>query len=164
MSRYTPRLGTFDYLGAYRYFWTICTFRRQRVFLHDAVVDSVLLDFLNAADGERIAISAYCFMPDHVHFLFEGTDGGGSPIKLVSRAKQASGFRYSRQHRIRLWQKTSWDRILRSDEDTPTVVRYILDNPVRAGLVERAIDYPFSGSATCGRDELFESIALFPAG
>ena len=164
MSRYTPRLANFDYLGTFRYFWTICTFRRRRVFLQSHIVNSVLLNFLNAASTQSIAVSAYCFMPDHVHFLFEGTDANSSPVQLVSRAKQASGFAYAKLHGSRLWQKTSWDRVLRSDEDTPTVVQYILNNPVRAGLVERALDYPFSGSGVCTREELFEWVAGLPAG
>ncbi len=45
-----------------------------------------------------------------------------------------------------LWQEGYYERVLRSDEATETVVRYVLDNPVRAGLVQRAEDYSFSGA------------------
>ncbi|BAU72594.1 Transposase [Metapseudomonas furukawaii] len=43
----------------------------------------------------------------------------------------------------RLWQKGFHDHALRSDEDVKTVARYVVANPLRAGLVERLADYPF---------------------
>jgi hypothetical protein len=53
-----------------------------------------------------------------------------------------------------LWQAGYYDRILRHDEDSLTVVRYILENPVRAGLVSRFSDYPYSGSDRYSLKEL----------
>ena len=97
-------------------------------------------------------------MPDHVHLVIEGTTEEASITRFVSRAKQASGFWFSKTFGERLWQKSSWDRVLRSNEDAVSVIRYVLDNPVRAGLVERAIDYRFSGSFVWTRDELFSAI------
>ena len=101
-------------------------------------------------------------MPDHVHFVLEGTAGETPITTFVSRAKQASGFAFAQRSGYRLWQRSSWDRVLRSDEDTVTVIRYVLDNPVRAGLVKRAGDYPFSGSMEWTRDELFTAIEVSP--
>ncbi len=47
-----------------------------------------------------------------------------------------------------LWQGGYYERVLRKDEETQSVIDYILDNPVRAGLVKRPLDYPFSWSCT----------------
>jgi putative transposase len=44
-----------------------------------------------------------------------------------------------------LWQQGYFERVLRNDEGTLTVIRYVFENPVRAGLVERYEDYPFLG-------------------
>ena len=66
--------------------------------------------------------------------------------RFISAFKQQTGFQFVRQHRARLWQDGYYDRVLRSDEDTLDVVRYILDNPVRAGLVALFDRYPYSGS------------------
>ena len=38
------------------------------------------------------------------------------------------------------------DRVLRRDESILEAVAYVLDNPVRAGIVPRSEDYPWSGS------------------
>ncbi len=44
--------------------------------------------------------------------------------------------------RIALWQKGFHDRALRREEDLVTVARYVVANPLRAGLVEKLGDYP----------------------
>jgi REP element-mobilizing transposase RayT len=54
----------------------------------------------------------------------------------------------------RLWQPYGYEHVLRSDEATHAVVRYILENPVRAGLVEDVLDYPFCGSLVHRTDDL----------
>ena len=48
------------------------------------------------------------------------------------------------------------DRWLRKDEEPRTIVRYIIENPVRAKLVEKAEDYPFTGSQRLTIAELKE--------
>jgi hypothetical protein len=45
---------------------------------------------------------------------------------------------------------------LRDDEDTRRVARYIFENPIRNGLVERANDYPFIGSCVFTVDEILD--------
>ena len=47
-----------------------------------------------------------------------------------------------------LWQDGYYERVLRKSEDVLAIIDYILDNPVRAGLVSRPLDYPFSWSCT----------------
>ncbi len=42
-----------------------------------------------------------------------------------------------------LWQDGYWDRVLRRDQDVVAVSDYIVQNPVRAGLVQRPEDYPY---------------------
>lgn len=44
------------------------------------------------------------------------------------------------------WQKDFYDHILRKDEDVKKHVMYILNNPVRRGIVENWKDYPYKGS------------------
>jgi hypothetical protein len=48
--------------------------------------------------------------------------------------------------------------VLRDEDDTPSVVRYMLENPVRAGLVENALDYPWIGSSRFTITALMESV------
>jgi len=86
--------------------------------------------------------------------LAEGTTLGSDLRRFVSSFKQNSGFTFSRERAARLWQNGYYDRVLRDDEATLTVVRYILENPVRAGLVARVSDYPYLGSDRYSLEEL----------
>ena len=95
-------------------------------------------------------------MPDHVHLLASGESPQSDFKRFVSRAKQVTGFQFAARTGTRLWQRYSWERVLRDDEQTPVVVRYILENPVRAGLVREAREYPHAGSLVLTLDELLE--------
>ena len=154
MRERRPRLQTFDYVGPYRYFLTFCTHQRQRVFYSSDVVDAVLAQILRASRENDFAVVAYCFMPDHLHLLLEGTAQNSDLRRLARDAKQYSGFHGKRLVGGPLWQPSYHDRVLRDDEDTWGVARYIVENPLRAGLAQRADEYPFLGSATVAIKEL----------
>jgi hypothetical protein len=90
--------------------------------------------------------------------LVEGLDDGSSLTRFVHDAKQASGFWFSQRNRTRLWQIGYHDRVLRSNEASIDVARYIVENPVRAGLVATPREYPYLGSEVYTMDELLASI------
>ncbi len=85
-------------------------------------------------------------MPDHLHLLVEGTSDGSDCRRLITEAKQYAGFYYAKAHGARLWQRYGYEHVLRDDEPMQVIARYILENPIRAGLVARVEDYPFLGS------------------
>jgi REP-associated tyrosine transposase len=130
----------------YRYFLTFCAYQRRRPFEDERVIELTLSQMLRAAGDDQVAVDAYCFMPDHVHLLIEGRVESSDCRRFISRAKQFSGFLYAQRFGLRLWQRYGFERVLRNEEDTLVVAKYILANPVRAQLVQNAEDYPFSGS------------------
>jgi putative transposase len=106
--------------------------------------------------------SAYCFMPDHVHVLVEAGTNESNGLRFISRAKQFSGFFYAKTFGHRLWQRYGFEHILRHDEVTLRVARYIFENPVRAQLVTRVEDYKFCGSCTYELTHILEAVAQAP--
>ena len=98
------------------------------------------------ADKECFSIWAYCFMPDHVHLLVEGLDSHSDMRRFVSLFKQKTGYWYRRAHNERLWSSNYYEHVLRDDEATIAVAKYIIQNPVRQGIVEHYDSYPYSGS------------------
>ncbi len=153
-------LKAFDYLGSHRYSLTFCTDRRQQLFTTRDVVDLVLTQIVRAAVEYQFEITTYCFMPDHLHLLVAGTADDSNAKPFIARAKQYSGFHYKRARGSKLWQRYGFEHVLRTEELTLVVARYILDNPVRTGLVERVEDYPFVGSQVYSLAELLEGIAF----
>lgn len=95
----------------------------------------------------RIHLLALVVMPDHVHGLLAPLrDREGRPFPLVDIlqcAKSVTAHRINRLlHRAgTVWEEESFDHILRSDESLEEKCQYIRENPVKAGLVERAEDY-----------------------
>lgn len=98
------RLNTFDYLGFHRYSLTCCTQFRQALFTDSEVVAVVLSQCSRAAEQERFAMLAYCFMPDHVHLLIEGESPDSDCKRFIKLGKQYAGHTYSPQFRGQLWQ------------------------------------------------------------
>ncbi|MBN2873265.1 MAG: transposase [Halothiobacillaceae bacterium] len=82
-------------------------------------------------------------MPDHVHWLLrlnEGQDLSAGVQKARSLASRK--IRQVAGHESFAGQPGYFDRALRGDEDLAAVARYIVANPVRAGLVKSVRDYP----------------------
>jgi putative transposase len=141
-----PRVRGFDYKGRHQYSLTICVHDRRSVFVHADIVGRVLTQIQLAADRNGFAILAYCFMPDHLHLLVEGVLDDADLQKFMKSWKQKTGFDYSKANAgQRLWQVGFFDHVLRSEESTHRHARYILANPVRAGLVQSIDEYPFAG-------------------
>jgi putative transposase len=80
--------------------------------------------------------------------LVEG-DEGSDLKEFVRLFKSRSSYFYKRLTGAPLWQDSYYDRILRKYEDSRKVAEYIINNPVRRGLVINALQYPYSGSFEC---------------
>jgi len=94
---------------------------------------------------QREHITTMCFivMPDHLHWLLQlGASGRLSRIINEVKSRSARRINASRGTRGMLWQRGYYDRAIRSDEDLPSIARYIVGNPIRAGLVTSVGQYP----------------------
>jgi putative transposase len=117
--------------------------------MSDAAVHLVRSQFALAARETAFAVIAYCFMPDHVHLAVNGETADSDCRRFIKLAKQYSGFYYARRFSAPLWQRYGFERVLRATESTTTLIRYIIENPVRAGIVTEVSRYPYStGSLT----------------
>ena len=87
---------------------------------------------------------AWVLMPDHLHVLLQ-LGQRDSLANVVGRLKASSARAVNAVLRQRgaVWSRGFHDHAMRSDESMETIARYIIANPIRAGLVERAGDYPF---------------------
>ena len=86
---------------------------------------------------------AFVVMPDHLHWLFQSlTD---RPLSIaVNNVKSLTARQINHRHsRVgRIWQKGFYDRAIRCDEDIVAIARYVIGNPIRAGVVRQVGDYP----------------------
>jgi REP element-mobilizing transposase RayT len=98
-------------------------------------------------------------MPDHVHIVVEGTQDEVNLLKFINQYKQKTGYWMSQNRPAVSWQKDFFDHIIRNDEGLSTVIRYILENPVRKALVLDWRDYPFKGAIGCNLDDIVNGLA-----
>ena len=157
------RLPRQEYLGKRRYFLTFCTKHRRPLFIDTALVAVVECELLRTAERLDFAVSAYCFMPDHVHLLAIGTTDISNLLLFARVAKQKSGFA-ARQIGLALWQPSWFDRILREDDDDMATIAYIVNNPVRAGLVASVAEWHAWGSQLYTREALIDAISTHTNG
>jgi putative transposase len=146
MKQKRLRLREFTYRGFYKYFVTIATERKKRLFTEEQRIKEIKFILRTSAEKELFSIWAYCFMPDHLHILLEGQSENSDMLKFIALFKQKSSYFFKRSFGERLWQENYYEHILRKDEKVETIVKYIFENPVRKRLVSNFIDYPYLGS------------------
>jgi len=94
-------------------------------------------------DAGHTETLAFVLMPDHLHWLLQlqGDRTLSTSINTMkSFATRAINGSSGRQGR--LWQKGFYDRAIRREEDLPSVARYIVANPLRAGIARSVLEYP----------------------
>ncbi len=140
------RIPQFSYRGLQRYFLTICTAERKALFSNAVLVNAALSQIRRSATTYAFSLIAWCFMPDHLHLVVEATSEDADCRAFVVLLKQLTGFHCRPLCKGGLWQRGYFDRILRDEESTEEIVRYVLGNPVRAGLARTLGEGPYSGS------------------
>lgn len=92
-------------------------------------------------------VEAWVVMPDHVHVLLVlGVEVALSQLLNRAMGRMAFGFNRATGRSGALWQGGFHDRAIRASEDVRDVARYIVANPLRAGLVDDIGNYPFWNS------------------
>lgn len=96
----------------------------------------------------------YIFMPDHLHTVNEGLSDSSNLWKMINLFKQKTGYWLAENKKEIRWQKDFYDHIHRKEEDLKKHITYILNNPVRKGLVSDWKEYPFKGSLDFSLEEI----------
>jgi len=126
------------------YLVTSATLQRQRFFSDFPAGCAAARCFEHPAILGDARMLAWVLMPDHVHWLLQL--GAKDTLSLVVNRLKSASARLANQALNRsgvLWEPAFHDHALRSEEDLRSVGRYLVANPLRAGLVERIGDYPF---------------------
>jgi len=129
------------------YFITACVAGRTPILASDAT-HAILREVWET--GGRLhgwQVGRYVLMPDHVH-LFCTPNPGASHLSSFVRGWKEWSCKHIRRRLGRVdfqWQPNFFDHVLRSEQSYSEKCQYIRNNPVRAGLVEDANDWPYAG-------------------
>jgi putative transposase len=140
------------------YFLTLCTEDRKCILARDEI-HNAFVRFSKVAADRGVFVGKYVIMPDHLHLFVrisvaavcdrhpEQPRGREHPLSMWVKSLKNS---LSKEMRILSipaphWQKTFFDHILRSEESYIQKAQYMSENPVRAGLVQHAAQWKYSG-------------------
>ncbi len=122
---------------------TICVKNRRPIFKTSAWAEKILDTIKTGPFGKGVNCYSYCLMPDHLHLQISPKNG--NLIDLINGWKS---YTANLLGKLGLegpcWQRSFYDHALRKEENIQTVAEYIVNNPVRAGLVKNWKEYPFS--------------------
>jgi REP-associated tyrosine transposase len=129
-------------IGSQIYLVTTVTRNRIRLFTN-LYVGRIVVRTLHcqeiAADATTLA---YVVMPDHLHWLVQLRPGRNlSHVVQLAKGRSAFGINRALGTRDCVWQQSFHDRALRREENLEDAARYVVCNPLRAGLVRRLNEY-----------------------
>jgi REP element-mobilizing transposase RayT len=112
--------------------------------LRQPAIASLVTDALRHFESQRYTLHAWCVMPNHVHTVVQ-------PLgvhTLATILKSLKGFTGKQANQLLMragefWQAEYYDHLIRDASDFAHSIRYVLENPPRAGL----LDWPWVGAS-----------------
>jgi len=128
-------------------FLTVTTYKRQLILNTDWVHDILHSIWKSSAELNDWYVGDYLLMPDHLHCFACCGRKSVSLKQWMKMWKSLSARQMIRLHNLKppIWQADYFDRYLRSSESYADKWNYVKLNPVRAGMVKDAHDWPFQG-------------------
>ncbi len=117
------------------------------------LADSRIANLVSAAmhyrDGKAYRLDAFSIMPNHVHSIFRPLMQGAEPYSLASimhslKRKTAQQANQLLHRSGSFWAHENFDHYIRDGVERKRILEYVLNNPVKAGLVERWQDWPWN--------------------
>jgi putative transposase len=124
------------------YCLTTVTRNRRPVFTDISTARLLIRELRLLHDDGNVVSLAWVLMPDHLHWMIQLDEGW--PLSKVTKALKARSALAINRHLGQsgsLWQRAYYDRAVRQDEDVRQIARYIVANPLRAGLVKEIGKY-----------------------
>ncbi len=127
------------------YLITTVTKKRKPIFNNLNNARLVVNSLRYVEQARQLQSLCFVIMPDHLHWLF--SLGAANNLSLVvAEVKRRSACRINERNQTIgsvVWQPGFHDYALRKEGEIKTIARYVIANPLRAGLVDKIGDYPF---------------------
>ncbi|MBI2518124.1 MAG: transposase [Opitutae bacterium] len=129
------------------YFLTVCTHRRRPILVGAPIAGVLTSSWRDSMNVHGWVIGRYVIMPDHVHFFAAPEPDAKSLSAFMRDWKKwtARQIITTRQVAPPVWQPEFFDHVLRSPKSYSEKWDYVRQNPVRAGFVDDADTWPYSG-------------------
>ena len=136
--------GVYAQRGAFFHIVGCCN-NKRRIFEKKRYAELVYRTLTSGSFKDMTDASAFLIMPDHVHLLLGVIDK--NLVEVIGSWKSyTTNLLHGNGCRGKIWQRSFWDHGIRINEDLINTTKYILNNPVRAGLVHSFREYSYSWS------------------
>lgn len=141
-----PRLpSVFQDYAAPVFFVTFCT-RDRRTLLANRLVHEAFSEYAERGAAEfDVAVGRYVIMPDHIHLFVCGGANFDLGLWVRGLKRALSSAIPGMADGVKIWQPGFFDHLLRNSDSYADKWAYVLENPVRAGLVRTAGEWPYQG-------------------
>ncbi|MFC7669529.1 transposase [Hymenobacter humi] len=114
-------------------------------FLRQPATASLVAESLRYFDGTGYDLRCYCLMPNHVHVVVRVLEEAPPLVKTLQRLKSYTATQANKLlgRTGAFWQAESYDHVVRKEE-LERVLAYVVENPVKAGLVEDWEQWPYT--------------------
>ena len=130
---------------------------RSDIFLQDEDYDIFLQIICKACRSYRVVLHDYCLMTNHFHLLVETELENLSGFMKHINSNYAIYFNKKSKRSGHLWQGRFYSRYITTDEYFYTIIRYIEQNPVDAGIVQHTQEYPYTlASSLINKQDVIE--------
>jgi putative transposase len=124
-------------------FVTVCSKDRKRILASIDVAQTIVSAWTGAKSW---SVGRYVIMPDHIHLFCAPNVFPAEPLQQWIRYwKNVASRNWPRPDDQPIWQRDFWDTQLRRHENYDEKWEYVVENPARAGLVDKSEDWPFHG-------------------
>lgn len=141
------RHNRIDFPGSIHFVTTVASVRGSW-FVDEDVCRKILLQFEKYRIRNRISCYGYVLMPDHLHALLQQDTEGVTVADLMRDFKRETSKRLKLTDfpQVELWSQCYDDVPVPGTDAAMTKLVYMLNNPVRRGIVSDACDYPWSSA------------------
>ena len=122
----------------------------------------IVMDAMRFMDGKVFTLDAFCVMANHVHAVFaplevkkalevenRNPEDCAAYHSLASIMHTLKGFTSNKVNKVlgrsgQFWARETFDHYVRDEQEWSRIITYVLNNPVKAGLVKQWSDWPYS--------------------
>lgn len=134
-------------LPGHVYLLTAVTLQRQPLFREWSSALALARELHLAGKRDAVEPLAWVVMPDHLHWLIRLRIGSLGQVMQSLKSRSAIAINLANDTHGPVWQRGYHDHAVRQEMDLRATARYVVANPLRAGLVEHIGDHPFWDAA-----------------
>ena len=115
-------------------------------YLSNNAIANIVSDSIHFYNGKEYDLICFCIMPNHVHFIIKLSNNSKTVDRIMQSIKSYSARKSNEilDRKGQFWQHENYDHIIRNESEFENIIEYVLNNPVKAGLVKEKTNWKWN--------------------